>query len=1551
LSKRAQKKGTVEFLDKKNVGRALVTLFNDFKNRFAGPNPQDYRDAVKVLRSYYDGVEKLFALRLQDENITDQERTQLQQRLDVLKGHLKEITGKDDEQLAALIREIPDMDESRLKSGELEIPQGVAGLIMAMVHSQILDAEACLGQDMETLKALFSPSPALHRIGLYDTGMYWTMFSIVPIYPGKPLGRIPLIPRPFFSSKMSVQDKVLPVMGVRFLLGMSPLASCLGGFSRSLFSMPSNAFWILVEDTAFGIGRTRPILDPATPGAAILTSSLSRLTKENEEHDTSAIWAFTQTMYEQGIKTSQQDMSLNPIDGEYLREGDFIGSYDANTGTWDTDGIFNYILASKSVQRHDDEREMSGSRGAGFMDYYFGGFSWAQLWGSPVSVFMPGTGRSYREGRRFDELEKILPFKLAELCIRLERGDVTGGLYPVDPRLASCFAKSFSGEVFVAAIMQIAHEKKVNIGDFVDRLNISPAERQKIKEIASRINNGEVAIDQAKVKEVRGWIKDYCYVSHADEFWAKHVQPFTQDEVEAQQAHRYWRELNVVYTAFNVPIIVTSPALRETTSSLKDKEEGLKQKVRAAEEAGQKPQFTPEEKARIAITKKPLWARFVDGIRSIKWLNMTPWRGLDLVIRGIVTAVAGLILCWLILPLPVLVAFVALAITIKSFDVHRAVMSLLPSPTFKPWRTLSGIFFRGLRITAGIILGVLIAGSVIGLGLLVVYVLPWPVLFASLFKVAIPWLTSHLLLYIAGSSVIWPILRLIEKRIAKRFESWQFENSAFYKWYANKKRSNFARNMGFILSRIVLMAAYGYFTLRVAVRFGFRIIKLVPLLLKWIWEGWFRGPIKSIWKRVRGLRGPPAAGVTLKAPNDDAISEAETKFIDGLLSNLDKGGKLIDGVTHPDALAIIERELGRAIPSESVRIRVADLGDQLGIPRQEGATDPKNLIYAYGKREGNQVVITVTKAFYNKYFTQNSHLCAELINHEYMENIEGRFHAEAVRHAWMFGNNKFGISEFHKLYIDLLAAQADPEILRSFFASLAPTHANDPYGKFYGYARLKTNALEHSLLYRSNAGSLNLAPPLAEGTRNLEIGCGTGDSTVLLAGTMQGNSTLTAIDVDGAAVEQARARLSGIQGVTFEQRDVIQLEGQFDNAYALNTIHMAGSLENQTRFVQRVSASLNPNGTFTFNVPLRLSMDTFIQRDKNARRFYMDLVLKAQQIAGTSAVSEEKGHYNVMPAEEYKRILTEAGLEIEQGGREQDIQSYSTTLGELASMARMYPESILPGVPAKIAREAVEKACAELFDPQTGKFKQETIVQKQWMTFVARKPSLGVAEPMTGHMEERLRASRASDVLRELSLAETSNMLAPSLSMRPDRVISSEKPVKTSLVIGIPNQDYTPGVLEVVRQRLVDMGRTDVLVIPVDREAMQAKLEMLNVPYGVILDVDDINNVDKLLEPFMKELDLQGLVADYRDCFVGPSGLLAMTDRRGKASRAMLIKIINDRRLISRIISLNLEYIFTHEVNGVRCTVNGKRNTSPNTKHRIPNTYRVEVAYLRRDDD
>ena len=108
----------------------------------------------------------------------------------------------------------------------------------------------------------------------------------------------------------------------------------------------------------------------------------------------------------------------------------------------------------------------------------------------------------------------------------------------------------------------------------------------------------------------------------------------------------------------------------------------------------------------------------------------------------------------------------------------------------------------------------------------------------------------------------------------------------------------------------------------------------------------------------------------------------------------------------------------------------------------------------------------------------------------------------------------------------------------------------------------------------------DLPARLAKGIRVVDIGCGTGHSTNLLA-QHHPSSTFVGYDIAADALEQARAEAAawGLDNVTFEALDVGQLPSDpaFGAVFAFDTIH---DLVDPVGTVERVWHALAPGGTF-----------------------------------------------------------------------------------------------------------------------------------------------------------------------------------------------------------------------------------------------------------------------------------------------------------------------------------------------------------------------------------
>ncbi|MFH1792013.1 MAG: hypothetical protein ABH885_08560, partial [Candidatus Omnitrophota bacterium] len=395
------------------------------------------------------------------------------------------------------------------------------------------------------------------------------------MYSGKLLGRIPIIPRNI-SPQKNVTKAILPALGVRFLAGMSPVASYLSGLNRTLKSYPSEPLFALVEDSVLGwFAGAEHALDPLTPGEGTLRRVVLRILKERTEHVEGVNRAFGQIMYEQGICASIDDMRTNPVDGMILTAdtngGRYVGYYD-KAGEYHS-GLMDNILSMQFVQRNGDERITGGSRGYGwFNDNFFGG-SASQLFGIAVSCFAPGIGRAYKDGLRNDMADEKIPFRAAEECIRRLNGDASGLRYPVDPRFTYTLAYMHRADRDTLGWINNRLKKNPDIATLKEEL-------QGIVDSAPQASSADAMpqlpdeINPRTARIALAIIDDILRCTSAktlDEFTSRKIQPFFHRIQEYRLVDEQWRELEEIYQELNTKVIVTSDEFINETSLYADR--------------------------------------------------------------------------------------------------------------------------------------------------------------------------------------------------------------------------------------------------------------------------------------------------------------------------------------------------------------------------------------------------------------------------------------------------------------------------------------------------------------------------------------------------------------------------------------------------------------------------------------------------------------------------------------------------------------------------------------------------------------------------------------------------------------------------------------------------------------------------------------------------------------------------------------------------------------------------------------------------------------------
>lgn len=98
----------------------------------------------------------------------------------------------------------------------------------------------------------------------------------------------------------------------------------------------------------------------------------------------------------------------------------------------------------------------------------------------------------------------------------------------------------------------------------------------------------------------------------------------------------------------------------------------------------------------------------------------------------------------------------------------------------------------------------------------------------------------------------------------------------------------------------------------------------------------------------------------------------------------------------------------------------------------------------------------------------------------------------------------------------------------------------------------------------------------------LEIGCGTGSTALLLAPNV---AHITATDFSSGMIDQAKAKLTGGENVTFEVAEpgaIAPREGGYDVVMAFNLIHLVPDAE---QLMKDMHALLRPGGLFISKTP------------------------------------------------------------------------------------------------------------------------------------------------------------------------------------------------------------------------------------------------------------------------------------------------------------------------------------------------------------------------------
>ena len=124
---------------------------------------------------------------------------------------------------------------------------------------------------------------------------------------------------------------------------------------------------------------------------------------------------------------------------------------------------------------------------------------------------------------------------------------------------------------------------------------------------------------------------------------------------------------------------------------------------------------------------------------------------------------------------------------------------------------------------------------------------------------------------------------------------------------------------------------------------------------------------------------------------------------------------------------------------------------------------------------------------------------------------------------------------------------------------------------------------------------------IPEGSTVLDLGCGTGNLTAVMAERVGSQGHVVGVDPDGERIKVAREK-NAKRNITFQKADGETFpEDQYDLVFSNYVIHW---IENKEPVFQRVHKTLRPGGKFAFNMGVRKipfvveAIKQLFQRDK-----------------------------------------------------------------------------------------------------------------------------------------------------------------------------------------------------------------------------------------------------------------------------------------------------------------------------------------------------------------
>jgi hypothetical protein len=639
LSQEALTRGRIDLTSPNIAADMLSTAAERVSRQLAPLNTEERLAVLSAMHQRYVAAALTHIDRLENDGTLDAQQA-ANARQEILDHS---ITARDVENL--------DLDRLRINinpDGTLDFTPGDAAgnLIKAELLRELQEYEMGLSSDARMLVSLFSPIPSLHRFGLYDTSRYWLAFGPVPLWPGKIIGRVPLLPKPLVSTKHVVDPDMLPVLTMREYAGMPTLAAPLSGLSRSLPCNPATALCELTEDTwsnEWAGGRAigaLPALEPFTPGEGNIRQEVLVATRETEQHS-NGVWRAFQITAHEGVAFSLEHMATDLIDGPVMtrqrsgrrRDTDFLT-------------VCRGLLSLHTQQNWGEEVETGLQDGYGWLNYLFFGGTAEQLWWEMAGPIVPGLARAHREGVVQDALRGKIPISEVEEYVRRVKGDPTGHLWPIDPMAVLALANEYSPEVVRAALAHhmllraLATEYSPEVVDAVlaYRANRTalPAGllREDVDAVSDRLAREEASLSNGVRSAVTRFERDvaqYLVAVDVGEFMTAHIVPFTQERVHESLAQGQWREIAEVHGVLGVKVIVTNRTAEQRTSLLLRTDTQALDEIAAPSPGAAAPQTTPPsapEGALVRVNRAMRALHFRGGSMTAQALSTGIFAGL-----------------------------------------------------------------------------------------------------------------------------------------------------------------------------------------------------------------------------------------------------------------------------------------------------------------------------------------------------------------------------------------------------------------------------------------------------------------------------------------------------------------------------------------------------------------------------------------------------------------------------------------------------------------------------------------------------------------------------------------------------------------------------------------------------------------------------------------------------------------------------------------------------------------------------------------------------------